>query len=188
MRVIGGTLKKRKIPFQNKKFGGADITPQKVKGALFSIIGEDLHDTTFLDLYACSGQIGIEAISRGAVAVMNEIDRRRFAHIQSLVREWNLEKYATVLNHHASNCIRHLHSGEVRFDYIFLDPPYIKREDVHRYSSILSELEKYPLLNDTGIIIIQHFSVNRMKEREGMFTATDQRMYGSTALTFYGIT
>jgi 16S rRNA (guanine966-N2)-methyltransferase len=187
MRVISGTLKRRKIPFQNKKFGGADTTPQKVKGALFSIIGEDLHNTTFLDLYACSGQIGIEAISRGAVAVMNEIERRRFAHIQSLVREWHIEKYATVLNQHASNCIRHLHSREMLFDYIFLDPPYTKQEDVHRYSTILSDLGNYPLLKDTGIIIIQHFSVNRMKEREGIFTVTDQRRYGSTALTFYGI-
>jgi len=61
VRVIAGSHRGRIIPFSNRDFGNADITPQKVKSAVFSIIGEWLSDETFLDLFAGSGQIGIEA-------------------------------------------------------------------------------------------------------------------------------
>src|SRR3990172_4106761 len=84
IRIIAGGLKGRVIPFSNKKFDDADITPQKVKGAVFSMIGEWLEGKGFLDLYAGSGQIGLEALSRGAdPVVLNEPDARRFHFITS---------------------------------------------------------------------------------------------------------
>jgi len=59
MNIIAGSLRGRVIPFVNRKFDAAEATPQKIKGALFSILGEDLRGRSFLDLYSCSGQIGL---------------------------------------------------------------------------------------------------------------------------------
>ena len=62
IRVIAGKFRGKIIPFDNSKFDEADITPQRVKGAVFSILGEDLHGLIFLDMFAGSGQMGFEAI------------------------------------------------------------------------------------------------------------------------------
>ncbi len=187
MRVIGGKLKKRLIPFQNKKFGYADVTPQKIKGALFSIIGEDFSNQSFLDLYACSGQIGIEAISRGAqLVVMNEIDKSRFDFIKSLVGTWNLEEKTIVLNLHSYQCLRYLSSRGYLFDCIFIDPPYIKtRGEAGLYSEIFTALENNLSLKGDGTVIVQHFSENSLKDAYGKFILTDKKKYGNNSLSLF---
>ena len=189
MQVIGGKFKKRRIPFHNRKFGHADVTPQKIKGALFSIIGEDLSDLSFLDLYACSGQIGIEAISRNAqFVVMNEIDKGRFNFIKSLVKTWNLEKNALVLNLHSFQCLRHSSSRGYLFDYIFIDPPYVKTKGAAGlYTEIFTALEENLSLKKNGTVIVQHFAENLLKEEYGIFIATDKKKYGNNALSFFRI-
>lgn len=91
MNVIAGTYKGRTIPFSNRKFNNADITPQKLKGALFSILGEDLTGKSFLDLYACSGQVGIEAVSRGASFVLfNELNKKKIFFYQKFARRMGM--------------------------------------------------------------------------------------------------
>ena len=106
MNVISGKLKKRRIPIPVHNFKNIETTPQKVKGALFSIIGEDLTNKTFLDLYSCTGQIGIEALSRGAaLVVMNENDKKKYAFIKNLIKDWELIDNSTITNFHASKCI-----------------------------------------------------------------------------------
>ena len=109
MRVISGTLKGITIPFDNDKYDNANATPQKVKEALFSILGDDLIGKSFLDLYACSGQIGIEALSRGAeLVVFNEIDIRRYHFIKSQIEKRNLTENTLFFRYHAFRCLRYL--------------------------------------------------------------------------------
>ena len=108
IRVIGGSLKGRKIPFDNKKFKNADITTQKVKGAVFSMLGEDLYGTAFLDLYGGSGQIGLEALSRGSrIVIINEKDKERYEFLKSFI--YGVDKMIPVmlLNLSAYKCIRY---------------------------------------------------------------------------------
>ena len=76
MRIIAGEFKGRRIPFNNRKYGNARVTSDFVKKAVFSSLGEILCGKYFLDLFSCSGQIGLEACSRGAQVVINEPDRR----------------------------------------------------------------------------------------------------------------
>ena len=187
LRVIGGNLKKRIIPFQNKKFGYADVTPHKIKGALFSIIGENLSNRSFLDLYACSGQIGIEAISRDAqLVVMNEIDASRFDFIKSLVGAWNLEEKTIVLNLHSFQCLRYLSSRGYLFDFIFIDPPYVKTGgESGLYSEIFTVLEKNLTLKGDGTVIVQHFSENRLRDEYGKFILSDTKKYGNNSLSLF---
>ncbi len=187
MRVISGSLKGRIIPFDNRKFGNADATPQKVKEALFSILGENLEGCSFLDLFGCSGQIGLEAVSRGcAPVVFNERDHRRYGFIKRIVHEWGLDGSSMVLNMQAYVCLKYLSSRNSVFDFIFLDPPYIKeRGDAYIYREILDEIGRFSLLKEGAAIIVQHFARNTPAEEIGAFYMSDHRIYGTSALSFY---
>jgi 16S rRNA (guanine966-N2)-methyltransferase len=189
MRVIAGTLKGKQIPFVNKKFDRAEATPQKVKEAMFSIIGGGVAGSRFLDLYACSGQIGIEALSRGAsYIVMNESDQARFRFIRSLTENWGIGETAIALNMLAPTCMRFLRSKEMRFDYIFIDPPYEKKSGATLfYDGIITLIEKYGIANEKACVIVQHYSKNILNESPGGFILDSTRKYGTTSLSFYSL-
>lgn len=187
MRIIAGKLKGISIPFINDKYNHANVTPQKVKEALFSIIGEDLTGKSFLDLYACSGQIGIEALSRGAEhVVFNEIEPRRFNFIRSQIERLDLVEKAPVFRYHAFRCLRYLYSRGYRFDFIFIDPPYRKKRGHWKlYGEILAELEKHNVLKENGRIIVQHYADNKFEKRAGRFGLVDIREYAKNSLSFF---
>jgi 16S rRNA (guanine966-N2)-methyltransferase len=187
IRVIAGDMKGRAIPFDNRKFDNADITPQKVKGALFSMIGEWLIGKGFLDLFAGSGQIGIEALSRGAdPIVFNETDYKRHHFIKSYLEGTGLEKIPLVLNLSAEKALGFLQSKGHVFNYIFLDPPYINaRECVSLHHEIITTIAATGTLAPDGEIIIQHFSGNKMDEVIGPFRHKTTKIYGKTALSVY---
>lgn len=186
MNIIAGSLRGRVIPFVNRKFDAAEATPQKIKGALFSILGEDLRGRSFLDLYSCSGQIGLEAWSRGAdLVVFNEIDPRRFRFIKSLLKEWGVSGNVLLFNMHAFRCLKYLHSKNFRFDCLFLDPPYEKRMEGTAYADLLEEIGRREVLQEEGLIAVQHFGKNVLPERTGPFALAETRRYGSSSLSLY---
>lgn len=187
MRITAGRLRGRSIPFLNRKYGDADITPQKVKEALFSMLGEQLQARPFLDLFACSGQIGLEALSRGAEPViLNEVDKRRFLFIRSLVIEWGMEDKTLVRNFRARQCVRYLQSKGIRAGYIFIDAPYIKEKGpVSYYNDLLIFISESDILEKDTIIIIQHYSKNTLPETAGSLALRETRDYGTTSLSFY---
>ena len=187
IRVIAGGMKGRLIPFDNRKFDDADITPQRVKGALFSMIGEWLYGKGFLDLFAGSGQIGIEALSRGAdPVVFNETDSKRFHFIKSYLEGLNLEKIPLVLNLSAERALAYLASKKHAFDFIYLDPPYVMAKDgVAYHHELVSAIADSGILSENGEIIIQHFSGNTMGEEIGPYHLKGTKIYGKTALSVY---
>ena len=188
LRIIAGTMKGRVIPFDNRKFDNADITPQKVKGAIFSMIGEWLHGKSFLDLYAGSGQIGIEALSRGANSVMfNEADVRRFLFIKSCLENFGIASGIDLLNLPAVKALEVLRDRRCSFDYIFLDPPYLKiKESAKEYHEIIYKIGECGVLAPGGEIIIQHFSGNAISEEAGPYRIKTIKKYGKTSLSVYG--
>jgi 16S rRNA (guanine966-N2)-methyltransferase len=188
VRVIAGDLKGRIIHFDNRAFDNADITPQKVKGALFSMIGEWLHGAGFLDLYAGSGQIGIEALSRGAdPVVFNDTDIRRCRFISSSLDEFGVAARPQVLNLTDRKALEFLGGRKALFRYIFLDPPYEKtRGEAGIYDEIIGLIGDAGVLADGGEIIIQHFSRNILRETIGAFSIVSSRVYGRTTLSVYG--
>lgn len=187
MRITAGSLRGRSIPFLNRKYGNADITPQKVKEALFSMLGEELRARPFLDLFACSGQIGLEALSRGAEPViLNEPDRRRFMFIKSLVAEWGMEEKTLIRNFRARQCIRYLQSKGIRPGYIFIDAPYIKEKGpVPFYSDLLCFIAESEIPGKDSIIIVQHYSKNIVPDTAGSLRLRETRTYGTSSLSFY---
>lgn len=190
LRIISGRLKGKIIPFNNKKFNGADITPQKVKEALFSILGERLDGKVFFDMFGASGQIGFEAYSRGASPVLiNEPDRSRFAFIKSFAEEIDSGSDIMLMSLNFHQALRILSRKGVKADFIYLDPPYHKEKiEPKSYDDMIIDIQENSLLAQGGKIIIQHFSKNTLNPVAGSFIADDSRKYGSTTLTFYSTT
>ena len=185
IRIISGLMKGRAIPFNTGRFNNADITPQKVKGAIFSIIGEDLQGKTFVDLFSGSGQIGIEALSRGAsLVVFNEKDRFRFEFIKDFLTKNRLLDRVIILNIDAESAVKHI---GVRADFIFIDPPYNKdngKTDI--YNRMISYITDSDLLHEDSIIIVQHWGENELPATCCGLEKMSAKRYGSTALSIYG--
>jgi 16S rRNA (guanine966-N2)-methyltransferase len=186
MRVISGKYRNKEIPFENEKFENANATPQKIKKAVFSILGEDLAGKSFLDLYSCSGQIGIEALSRGAeFVVFNEIEKNRFHFIKSIIDTFNYNA-AFVLNFHSYRCMRYCDSKDYKFDCIFIDAPYLRsKSNEEQYEEILNELSKYDLLKKNGKIIIQHLSNVSLNNKSSIYTYTGTKRYSKNSLSIF---
>ncbi|MCI6885810.1 MAG: 16S rRNA (guanine(966)-N(2))-methyltransferase RsmD [Lachnospiraceae bacterium] len=122
MRVIAGSA--RRTPL--KTLEGMDTRPttDRIKETLFNMLQYDLADCCFLDLFAGSGAIGIEALSRGAErCVFVEQNARAVACIRDNLKATHLEDRAVVMNCDALTALKRL-EGKYRFDFIFMDPPY----------------------------------------------------------------
>jgi len=186
IRVIGGKIRGKVIPFVNKKFDDADITPQRVKGAIFSMLGEDLAGLSFLDLFGGSGQIGIEAWSRGGAPVfLVEPELKRFKFVKSFI-ESNQLTGAEVLNYKAEKALNYFQSRHISFDFIFLDPPYFMAMDnASVYDELINKIINLEILSDKGILVVQHASASVLPEKVARLSRDAVKKYGSTSLSVY---
>jgi 16S rRNA (guanine966-N2)-methyltransferase len=175
MRVIAGTA--RGVPLASPRDKLTRPITDRVKETLFGILGERVVDARVLDLYAGSGAIGIEALSRGAVtATFVERGRTALATLRDNLARTRLADGAEV---HAEDVMRWLASAqaEARFDLAFLDPPYEER-------AILAPLERLaPLLAPGATVVVKHFWRTEVPPAEGLGPWRERR-FGETALTF----
>ncbi len=149
MRVIAG--KARSI--QLKAPEGMDTRPttDRIKETLFNIINNRIYDSCFLDIFAGSGGIGIEALSRGAAKTyFVENNRKACSIIESNLAKTHLEDDAELLNMNALNAVNYL-SGKEKFDIVFMDPPYGKGLE----KQLLSKKTFVDLLNEDAIVIVE---------------------------------
>ncbi len=188
MRVIGGSFKGRIIPFE-KKLKGAEATSQRLKKALFSILGEDLTGKNFLDLYSGTGQIGLEALSRGAkLVVFNDSDRNRYQFAKDIVHAWELSDRTLHYNIVAERCVKLCSERGMVFDVIFCDPPFEKIADVPVvYSSMLDIISKSSIIHQDSVICVQHYHTNIMPESAGRLIKKETRKYGTNSLSIYTV-
>ncbi len=187
MNIITGSLKGRRIPFPFKKFPEAQITPSKVKEAVFSILGEDLSKMNFLDLFAGSGQIGLEALSRGAsFTLFNDIDASNTRFIGEILRSWGLDNRSTVLHMPAKQCLRYCAKKGFLFDIAYVDPPYDKiKGKNHHLSHIIEDIAHYDIFTGSATVVIQHYYANILPENILYLSLTKVRTYGTSALSVY---
>lgn len=149
MRVIAGSAKR----LQLKTIEGLDTRPttDRIKETLFNMIDPWLADCDFLDLFAGSGGIGIEALSRGArEAVFVEKNPKAVAVIRENLAHTRLEESAVVLQRDVIAALVSL-DGRRQFDYIFMDPPY----DQLLEKQVLDTLKDMDLLREYGMIIVE---------------------------------
>jgi 16S rRNA (guanine(966)-N(2))-methyltransferase RsmD len=177
MRVIAGKCKGRKLVAPK----GSHVRPalDQVKEAIFNIL-YDVSDLDVLDLFAGSGSIGIEALSRGASsATFVENDLVAHRSIIENLDKCNLKDQATVWKLNVSSAIKTLNKKDAKFDLIFVDPPYLK----NLVNPTLEQLASSSLLKDESIVVIDHHPKEPIEDIPGM-TLTETRKYGQTRITF----
>ena len=187
IRVISGLLKGRRIEFNNKKFDSADISPQMLKEAFFSII-DNKNKGGFLDLFAGSGQIGIEALSRGFLRVdFVELNYRRFQFIKQTVDSFGLSGRASFNHMSVYDFLKNNAGRNVFYDIIYADPPYEKISGkADSYRILLEEIKMAGIVSDDTLIVLQHFGKNDIEYDNDFFMCHDKRNYGTSSISFFG--
>ena len=134
-----------------------------------------------LDLYAGTGALGIEALSRGAQrAVFVERDHQALVVLRRNLHDLGFDDRSSVLGADACSALRRLASHGERFSWVFLDPPYVKETD-----GVLAELCGGDLLTSCAVVIVEHDRRNRPSTSVGGLFQTDRRGYGDTELSFF---
>lgn len=180
MRVISGKARGKKLV----SLEGMNTRPtlDRVKEALFNIIQFNIVDKTVLDLFAGSGAIGIEAISRGAKFVVfcdNSLEAIKI--IQTNIKNTRCTEQAIVLNKDYIEALVQLSNEGKKFDIIYLDPPY-KTDFANKSIEKIIELN---LLSNEGIILLETDDINKKEEikKQGI-EIFDIRKYGRAILIF----
>jgi 16S rRNA (guanine966-N2)-methyltransferase len=186
MRLTGGSDRGRRL----KAPRGLRTRPTaaKIREAIFNILGPP-PDGAVLDLFAGTGSLGLEALSRGArKVVFVERDRHAVAALRGNLRELNVESRSTVIAADVCTGIRRLavsisgedRFSEDRFSWVFMDPPYATSA-----ADILAELADKDLLAGCAVVIVEHDKRHRPAASIGGLFLTDRREYGDTELSFY---
>lgn len=157
-------------------------TTGKVREALFNILREDIKEALFLDLYAGTGAIGIEALRHGASEVIFvEASRSYVKDIQQSLQRYDISGRARIFNKKALSFIQWVGSKGQSFDIIFLDPPYHTDEVI----KALNVIDKSDILRDNGMVIAEHFVKRQLPEEFDKLRKIKDYRYGDTVLSFY---
>lgn len=176
MRIISGKYKGRIIKMPH----GIRPTQNKVRKALFDTLG-DIKGLSFLELFAGSGAIGIEALSHNAKkAVFVENDRNCLKRIKESLSAIGALDYGIVALS-AQEALKRLGKEKERFNIIFMDPPYY----AEMAKKTLQTLGGYDILAPNGFVIVQHFKRDNLPVNMGDLTLFKESRYGDTILSFY---
>ena len=147
MRVIAGS--KRRTLLETPVGENTRPTQDRIKETLFNMIGPDIVDCVFLDCFAGSGQMGIEALSRGAkFSYFIEQDKSALKCIQNNLNKTKLVDYSQVLSCDIFSCLNRINK---KVDFVFMDPPYN-----HLFEKrVLEELKNLDIITDETIIIVE---------------------------------
>ncbi|MBS8263338.1 16S rRNA (guanine(966)-N(2))-methyltransferase RsmD [Mesobacillus boroniphilus] len=182
MRVVSGDLKGRAL----KAVPGTSTRPttDKVKEALFNMIGPYFTEGLGLDLFAGSGGLGIEALSRGLDKVIFVDREGKAIHIiNENLKSCGLEEKAEVYRNDAVRALKAIQKRDLKFDYIFLDPPYKKQQLV----KLLEMIDKENLVQHDGLIVCEHASDINLPEKVGGLVQTRSEKYGIIGITLYKV-
>lgn len=177
MRVITGSARGRRL----RELEGQETRPttDRVKESMFNILQFDVEDSRVLDLFAGTGQLGIEALSRGAAAaVFVEQRRDAVALIRENLKLTGLSGRARVVSGEA---LSYLASAGERFDIIFLDPPYAAK----LWKPALEAVSRFDILSDHGIIICESPQEEDLPDSVGSCRLHRTYRYGRIKLTTY---
>ena len=177
MRVISGTA--RGCALFSPQGTKTRPTSDFVKENLFNLIRGDVYEANFLDLFAGTGAIGIEALSRGAeAATFVDVSPKCVAVIKRNLEKTRLDRQAVVMKSDVATAINKL-SGQ-KFDLIFLDPPYLQGFA----DRVLTAIVAQGLLAGGGYVIMEMSKLDDVPEIEGLIIFKEKE-YSGTRLVFY---
>lgn len=179
MRVVAGSAKGHHLRMPK----GAETRPtsDKVREAIFAILGDDVIEQRVLDLFAGTGAMGIEALSRGALsAVFVERRPAACAVIRENLRLTHLEDAGQVLCMPVARAIGIL---DERFALIILDPPYADPG----LAAIMATIGGARIIEDGSTVVFEHTPRFSVAERYGRLVLQRQRVYGDTAVSIFAV-
>ena len=160
---------------------GIRPTQDKTRKAVFDILG-DIEGLSFLELFAGSGAVSFEALSRGAkIAVLIDDDPDSISSIKKNMEMLKTSESCVLYPIDSLRAIKSLHQGRKTFDIIFLDPPYCQ----DMVKNTLQTLEAYDILSPDGLVVAQHFKKESLPELPGVLSLLRQYTYGSTILSIF---
>ena len=180
IKISGGYLKGRSIgsPARAK---GVRPTTQKVKLALFSMLRDTVVDSRVLDLYSCTGALGIEAISRGALKCdFVERTGRNCRLISNNLKIMGLDKMGEV---HQGESFRFVEQSKGGYDVIFLDPPF----ELDDWDRVMCEVGKSGFVNNGGKVVAEHRSNLDLDCFYGNMNRINNKTYGDSKITIYEV-
>jgi 16S rRNA (guanine966-N2)-methyltransferase len=183
MRVIAGKYRSRQL----RSLRGLDVRPtsDRLRETLFNVLAAQIEDSVWLDLYAGTGAVGIEALSRGARTVyFVESSRKAAEVIRQNLRSLDIEEGYEVLERDTEQALRLLDSQAVSCDVCFFDPPYRMQS---AYADVLGFLGQSRLLKPASIVVAEH---DKHFDPGGNFGALEryrELRQGDVLLSFYKI-
>ena len=187
VRISSGSLKGRKVVTSKKIFASTDRdelrpTSSKVREAIFNIVQTEIDHALFLDLYAGTGAVGLEALSRGAEKVFFvENSHIRSKAIMDYIHKLGLDDRASVYQEEAEAFLKRAMRTGIKFDIIFVDPPYMSGE----IDKVLPSIGECNILKDDGCILVEHSSKIALPESIQNIKPARNYRYGDTILTLY---
>ncbi|MEA1960374.1 MAG: 16S rRNA (guanine(966)-N(2))-methyltransferase RsmD [Bacillota bacterium] len=181
MRVITGSAKGKKLLAPT----GMDTRPitDRIKEALFNVLSYDIQDAGFLDLFAGSGSVGIEALSRGASRVVFvEKSSKVVKIIQDNLHNCHFDSDYQVYCLDVFRAIQDLHRKGERFDYIYVDPPFTNEAI---FIEFMKAIDQVDLLSDDGMLIIRARRKKEMPEALTTIERIKTKDYGESTLHYY---
>lgn len=178
LRITGGIHRGRRL----RSSGGAGLRPtsDRVRSAIFSMLGQDaVEGARVLDLYAGTGALGLEALSRGAAhADFVEVNARRCHQIREHLRELSLSEQGRVYPGRAERVLASLPGG---YHLVLADPPY----EMNTWDSLMELLNEGALLNEDCFVVVEHRYDTALADEYGKLSLVTRRRYGDTSVSIY---
>ncbi len=181
MRIISGLLKGRKIP---NVFNLKNVSPSSdfLKGVLFNVIANDIEGKVFCDLYAGTGNVGFEAVSRGAAfCIFVETSPELISIIIKLSKQFGIEEKVKIIKQDALKAIEKKILTEYKPDYIFIDPPY----DAGLCEKTINKIIENSNLIKASNIIIQRDKREPLSAKYPPYKLINEKSRGKSVLSFY---
>lgn len=176
MRIISGKYKGRLI--NSPKGLPVRPTTDRTKEALFNILTHtyEIQDKQVLDLFAGTGGVSLEFLSRGAASVTCvDIHPKCIQAIEALARAFGVSSQTKIIR---QDVTRYVSETSYRYDIIFMDPPY----EMNHIEGIIQTVRMRNLLAENGVLIVEHSSLKSFEREEGF---DEVRQYGSSSVSFF---
>ena len=180
IRIIGGELKGRKlvtVPGVNTR-----PTADRVRESIFNILGDRVQGARVIDLFAGTGAMGIEALSRGAETVLFADDYKpALAALKKNIKKCSLESRANTIKWNILGNFDVIRSHSPAFNLVFIDPPY--NQDM--VQPTLLNLGRSRCLENGALVAVEHSPLEPAPQNLPGFKLSDQRRYGKTLVSFF---
>jgi len=182
VRIIAGELGGRRIDVPR----GVELRPtyDRVRESLFATIEDRLPGARVLDLFAGTGSLGLESISRGAAeAVFVERDPRVVGHLKRTIGELGVDERCRIVRSDAVRFITSPHRGREPFDVIFADPPY----DTDQARQVHGALDSWDGVADSALVVIEHRTDDRLPVQGTRLTLRTVKRYGTIEVELHDV-